>query len=86
MSVSEKVNTMEYIWNALTAHYTESTPAWHADVLAERRRKVESMVSGSALEKSVTHEIHYAALVRLRDIIRESFVAEVHPDSLILAP
>ena len=42
MSVSEKVNTMEYIWNALTAHYTESTPAWHADVLAARRRKVES--------------------------------------------
>ena len=42
MSVSEKVNTMEYIWNALTAHYTESTPAWHADILAERRRKVES--------------------------------------------
>ena len=42
MSVSEKVNTMEYIWNALTAHYVESTPAWHADVLAARRRKVES--------------------------------------------
>ena len=42
MSVSEKVNTMEYIWNALTAHYTESTPAWHADVLAERRRRVEN--------------------------------------------
>jgi len=41
---------------------------------------IRKMVSGSALEKSVTHEIHYAALVRLRDIIRESFVAEVHPD------
>ena len=41
---------------------------------------IRKMVSGSALEKSITHEIHYAALVRLRDIIRESFVAEVHPD------
>ena len=41
---------------------------------------IRKMVSGSALEKSVTHEIHYAALVRLRDIIRESFVAEIHPD------
>ena len=42
MSVSEKVNTMEYIWNALAAHYTESTPAWHAEVLEARRRKVDS--------------------------------------------
>ena len=41
---------------------------------------IRKMVSGSALEKSITHEIHYAALVRLRDIIRESFVAEIHPD------
>ena len=41
---------------------------------------IRKMVSGSALEKSVTHEIHYAALVRLRDIIRESFVSEIHPD------
>ena len=42
MSVSEKVNTVEYIWNALAAHYTESTPTWHADILAARRRKIES--------------------------------------------
>ena len=41
---------------------------------------IRKMVSGSALEKSITHEIHYAALVRLRDIIRESLVAEIHPD------
>ena len=42
MSVSEKVNTMEYIWNALMSNYTAKAPAWHADVLAARRRKIES--------------------------------------------
>ena len=42
MSVSEKVNTMEYIWNALSAHHAEVTPEWHASVLAERRRKMEN--------------------------------------------
>ena len=41
---------------------------------------LEKMLSGQALRKSVTPAIHYAALVRLRDIIRESFVAEMHPD------
>lgn len=41
---------------------------------------LEKMLSGSALRKSVTPDIHYASLMRLRDIIRESFVAEMHPD------
>jgi len=41
---------------------------------------LEKMLSGSAVRKSVTPAIHYAALMRVRDIIRESFVAEVHPD------
>ena len=42
MSVSEKMNTMEYIWNALTAHAGETIPAWHGDVLASRRQKIDS--------------------------------------------
>ena len=41
---------------------------------------LNKMLSGSALQKSVTPEIHLAALMRLRDIIRESFIGEVHPD------
>ena len=44
------------------------------------RGSVLKMVSGSATGKSVTPEIHYAALMRLRDIIRESFIGEIHPD------
>ena len=41
---------------------------------------IRKMASGSASLKSVTTAIHYAAMVRIRDIVRESFVAEVHPD------
>ena len=41
---------------------------------------IRKMASGSAVLKSVTTAIHYAAMVRVRDIIRESFVAEIHPD------
>ena len=43
-------------------------------------RSIDKMLSGSALQKSVTPAIHYAALMRLRDIIRESFIGETHPD------
>ena len=43
---------------------------------------LDKMLSGSAVRKSATPALHYAALVRLRDIIRESFTAETHPDYL----
>jgi len=41
---------------------------------------IRKMASGSASLKSVTTAIHYAAMVRIRDIIRESFVGEIHAD------
>ena len=34
---------------------------------------LSKMLSGSAVGKSVTPQIHFSALMRLRDIIRESF-------------
>jgi len=43
---------------------------------------IEKMLCGQAVRKSVTPLIHYAALMRIRDIIRESLVAEIHPDYL----
>ena len=43
-------------------------------------QSLDKMLSGSALKKSVTPAIHYSALMRLRDIIRESFVGETHFD------
>lgn len=42
MSVSEKMQTMELLWVALSTSAGFEPPAWHADVLAERRRLVES--------------------------------------------
>ena len=41
---------------------------------------LSKMLSGSAVGKSVTPQIHFSALMRLRDIIRESFIGEIHPD------
>ena len=41
---------------------------------------LSKMLSGSAVQKSVTPQIHFSALTRLRDIIRESFTGEIHPD------
>ena len=49
-----------------------SRPSWQPFLL------ILSLVT--AVRKSVTPAIHYSALVRLRDIVRESFVAEIHPD------
>ena len=46
---------------------------------------IRKMMSTSALSRSVTPLIHYAALLRLRDIIRESFVGECHADRLKVA-
>ena len=43
-------------------------------------RSLDKMLSGAAVQKSITPAIHFAALVRLRDIIRESFIGEIHPD------
>ena len=48
--------------------------------IAISANSLDKMLSGSAVNKSVTPAIHYSALMRLRDIIRESFVAEIHPD------
>ena len=48
--------------------------------IAISANSLDKMLSGSAVKKSVTPAIHYSALMRLRDIIRESFVAEIHPD------
>ena len=48
--------------------------------IAISAKSLNKMLSGSALKKSVTPAIHFAALQRLRDIIRESFIAERHPD------
>ncbi len=43
MSAEEQIDTMEKIWSALSRNETSvRSPEWHDDVLAERKRKIES--------------------------------------------
>ncbi len=43
MSREEKLRAMEWLWDSLAeGEATADPPAWHAEVLAERRRLAES--------------------------------------------
>jgi hypothetical protein len=43
MSVAEKIEAMEAIWASLSRTPADVTsPAWHEQVLAERRKRLES--------------------------------------------
>ena len=43
MSVEEKVQTMEELWQSLSVDPAAiKSPAWHEEELAERERKIES--------------------------------------------
>lgn len=42
MTAEERLQSMEYLWNAMIADSQESTPLWHRDLLRERRRRLES--------------------------------------------
>ena len=43
MSVEEKLQTMEALWQSLSADPAAiESPAWHGEELAERERKIES--------------------------------------------
>lgn len=47
LSTTEKIRTMEYLWDDLCRHADEvPTPAWHAEVLSQRE---QSLAGGSAL-------------------------------------
>jgi len=46
MSSDERVKTMEYLWAAMTAAAEPEPPAWHGDILAERRRRVAAGEEG----------------------------------------
>lgn len=41
LPVAEKLRRMEPLWDALCAQSAQVSPAWHADVLAERLRRLE---------------------------------------------
>ena len=43
MSIAERLQTMEAIWDSLTHEDTDiESPDWHNDVLTERRKTIEN--------------------------------------------
>jgi hypothetical protein len=43
MTVIERLQTMEALWDSLTHESTEiKSPAWHGDVLSERKEKIKN--------------------------------------------
>ena len=43
MSTAERLQTMEALWDLMLYENTKiDTPQWHEDILAERRRMIES--------------------------------------------
>ena len=47
MSLSEKMQTLEYLWSSMSASIVAQPPAWHAAILAERRRQYDAGEIGS---------------------------------------
>ena len=62
MSSDERVKTMEYLWAAMTAAAEPEPPAWHGDILAERRRRVaageEGFMSVAESKRRLYEEVH----------------------------
>ena len=62
MSSDDRVRTMEYLWAVMTAVAAPEPPAWHGDILAERRRRVESgearFMSVSESKRRLLEEVH----------------------------
>ena len=62
MSSDERVKTMEYLWAAMTAAAEPEPPAWHGDILAERRRRVEAgeecFMSVAESKRRLYEEVH----------------------------
>ena len=42
MTTAEKLSAMEQLWTSLQVEPDHHPPEWHQNVLAERRRKIES--------------------------------------------
>ena len=43
MSITERLQTMEALWDSLTHEIGElNSPDWHFDILSERKNKIES--------------------------------------------
>lgn len=62
MSADERLQTMEYLWSVMTRVAVPEPPAWHQQVLDERRRRVaageESFISLEESKRRFREAIH----------------------------
>jgi len=62
MSADERLQTMEYLWAAMTRVSAPEPPAWHGQVLAERRKRVaageESFISLEESKRRFRETVH----------------------------
>lgn len=63
MSVAEKLQAMEALWTDLSRKASDqAVPEWHADVLAERERRLaagqEAVLDWDEAKKQLRREIH----------------------------
>jgi hypothetical protein len=63
MSVAEKLQAMEALWADLCRRAPdETTPEWHADILAERERRLaageETVLDWEEAKRRLRQEIH----------------------------
>ena len=68
MSTEEKLQVMEFLCSALSSHYTQETPAWHAEVLAERENASEDEFEDWEDIKGTTRRLRASS--RIRSTIR----------------
>ena len=41
MTIADKISTMEYLWDDLCRHASETlSPTWHGDILAQREERI----------------------------------------------
>ena len=41
MTIADKISTMEYLWDDLCRHASETlSPTWHGDILAQREETI----------------------------------------------
>lgn len=67
MTVAEKLQLMEAIWDDLTRHdEAVESPEWHRDVLAERERRIESGEARFILWEEAKADIRNLATEGLR--------------------
>lgn len=64
MTAEERVQSMEFLWKVMSSTGGVAAPRWHADVLSERRRRVESgedeLISIAESKRRLKEAVAYA--------------------------